>query len=479
MPRKVPNLTWRVIGAGDDRAHLGRWNPGPAIRGAGFKGVDLWAPPGPALTLEDWAGLGFSAPVTDELRLKAGARSTPMKPAAAERAAKALTNAARDQMARKTLTDPAPARIAPSRARFTLNRLLDEFIADKERSLTAKAMVNYRSHLAPVRDWAGEEIPAALTKELLIERFEKFRVKHGHHGAYKAIATLRTALIWAAGRERWRGPVMPLREDYLNLGLTKPGARLRIATPEEAGWLLAAFDDPHHLYAKAGTPMGERVLAPRPSAGDAFTALLWTAARVNDGLSFHDGNLGPRDGGLWLTYRPQKTRKRQPAPLPIPVVGTFAERLPAMQARRNAVWKAHGLATDAPAYHRPLIVNEDDGQPYWREREASGVRDHRPFNEIWNDYRALAAKFAPSLAGEGLDPLGEPWLDFRPQDCRDTAVTRLMSAGCDLAQIASWHGSSVDNVIKLARHYIQIAPDHAAAAGEKLEKWTREQGMWI
>lgn len=467
MPKKTPNLTLRIVAG----AHLYRWNPGPALRAGGFKGVDLWAD-GPALTLADWRALGFETAVDDTLRLKSP-RALPLAPKGAARLAAALTAAARETLERRRsgAADPAgPARPAARGSnRLTLARLFDDFLDAKAKTLPAKTIVNYRSHLAPILKAWGDECPAVLTKEIILDIRDTLAGR-GDHAAYKAVKTLQTALIWAAGRDRWRGGVMPAPEAYLRLGLAKPTPRLRVATPEEIDALILAFTDPHVIYAMKNVPAGQRTLRPRPSLADALVAMLWTAARVGDALDLHDGHLRQEGGRDWLLYRQAKTR----ALVSIPVVGALKDRLPDMMARRRIVWRMRDMA--APETRAPLIVSEEDGAPYRRAR-PSGLVDHRPFNDLWLEYRALAARIEPSLNGEGLDPMGEPWLDFRPQDCRDTACTRLLDAGADLAEIASWHGSSVENVIRLIRHYVAIAPKHAAAAGDKLEAFRKKGGI--
>lgn len=471
MPKKTPNLTLRLVAD----AHLYRWNPGPALRAAGFRGVDLWAD-GPALTLADWRALGFAGAVTDALRLKSP-RGRAMPPKDAARCAGLLTAAAREALARRRAGEPSipgekintGGHLTSASRRATLDRLIRDFLDAKAKTLPVKTIVNYRSHLAPIIEAWGDEIPAALTKEAMLDITETL-AERGPHAAYKAVKTLQTALIWAAGRDRWKGGVMPAPEAYLRLGIAKPRPRLRVATPEEADAMMLAVTDPHRIYAMKNVPAAARTLRPRPSLADALAALLWTAARVGDALSLHDGNIRTGEGRDWIVYRQEKTG----LVTSIPVIGALKDRLPDMTARRLIVWRK--LDMTPPEQAAPLIVSEEDGLSYRRAR-PSGLVDHRPFNDLWLQYRALAARLEPSLEGKGRDPLGEPWLDFRPQDCRDTACTRLLDAGCELPEIAAWHGSSVENVIRLIRHYVAIAPKHAATAGDKLEAYRKKGGI--
>ena len=107
------------------------------------------------------------------------------------------------------------------------------------------------------------------------------------------------------------------------------------------------------------------------------------------------------------------------------------------------------------------------------------VRDHRLFNDAWVAYRALAGCIVPSLVGAGLDPLGEPWKPFNAQDCRDTAVSRLSLATDSLMEIAAWHDSSPEEIVKLARHYMAITPTHADRGGEKLLRMCAEMEIAV
>ncbi|MEL7488922.1 MAG: hypothetical protein AAGJ87_17125, partial [Pseudomonadota bacterium] len=235
-----------------------------------------------------------------------------------------------------------------------------------------------------------------------------------------------------------------------------------VGLAEELDALLVAFDDPAAIYAACETPRADRTAAPRPSGGDALMLLLWTAARVNDALSFTERAYN----GETLIYRQTKTRRV----VEVPVLGPLADRLPAMQRRRRAQW--------GDAAPDELVVNEDDGAPYWR-LTAKGVRYHRPFNDLWRERRTLAGLIAPSLVGDGVDRLGDPLPAFNAQDCRDTAVTRLMEAGCDIFQIASWHGSDPKDILDLVKHYIAIGPDKAREAGDKLIAHARENGISV
>lgn len=473
MAKRKPksNLAFRVVGG----EHVARWNPGPRLRAGGFKAFDLWAAPGDGMAIADWRALGFDRPLTDEVRRKPAEKAR-AKPMAAGRAI--LIAAMLTEEAKRILRDgrnpdregdqrnnASPMR--PKKQALDLNALFDDFLAaSAKKELAVKTLVNYRVSLNAVRQWIGAETPAIVTREFLEEAISDFIRAHGAHGGRRSMQTLQTALAWAAGREKWRA-VMPPRDNYSNLQLAKPPQRLRVGLEGEMETLLLAFDDPARLYAELETPAAERILTPRPSLGDGLVLMLWTCARVNDALSMTDRTI---EGGRSIVYQQQKTG----TVVNIPILGPLAERLPAMQRRRRAVWQARRLNHDLAE----LVISEQDGRPYWREK-ASGERYHRPYNDAWNAHRDLAARAAPSLKGEGLNRLNKPNLEFRPQDCRDTAVTRLLEAGCELAELVTWHGSSVEEIVRLTKHYMEFAPSFATAAGEKLLKMAEARGMRV
>lgn len=471
--KKIPNMTARTIKPFGDELVLYRWNIGPFLRGKGFKAVDLWAD-GPAFTLDDCRAIGFSELVP--LRHKG---RTPMPYAAAAKTIallneKACARPAAEQQsgngdAPKIRTRREPPGLAP------MSALIDDYLAwldgqVKAGEIGTKTAVIYQVYARRVRATFGPTPPAAITKEIAKAWVAKIkatpavsgRLTGGINAALKAGAMLTRILKWAEGRDKW-APLLPDQRAYRELDLEKPAARLRVGLPAEMETLLRAFDFPDALYAELETPLGDRVLKPSPSMGDALIAMLWTAARVNDALSLTRENVA----GARIVYRQQKTGRA----MDLPLLFAFKDRLPAMLARADAV-RANGRI-DA------LIVNEEDGRPYWRERPKSKTRDHRPFNDRWNAYVDLAGKIVPSIAGQGKNRLGEPWSAFRAQDCRDTAVTRLSLSGADIAQIAAWHGSSVEEVTKLAKHYMQISGEHADAGGDKLVDMCRKMGIAV
>lgn len=452
-PKHIPNLHMRLAGPPGEKFHLYRWNPGPSLRARGFRGVDLWAD-GPVMTAGELSAYGFSPEI--ELR---GRGATPMGPSDAARMAKRLN-------AYAAVSQPATGNRQPAapRPKMTLAKLFDDFTASAAfKKLSPKTRVSYAHHLGALRKTLAPYEPRALTAELLEELHGRAAAARGAHAAWHDMKTLKTAINWGQKRDRWRGR-LPDREVYSRLGLEKPRGRLRVDLDGEIDALLKAFDAPDAMYAALETPLADRVLAPRPSGGDALIVMLWTCARVHDALVMTE----PAYDGQTLVYLPRKTVRTRTEPLTIPVLPVLKARLDGAILRKRAM----GLAGVAE-----LVVDEGEGAPYWTESGKTKVRAHKAFNALWRERRALAGKVCPSLVGAATDRAGRAVPAFNAADCRDVAVSRLVAAGCDLWQICAWHGSSPRDIVRLAEHYIHIGEDHAAAAGEKLKALAKAKGI--
>lgn len=468
--KRIPNLTQRMIGRDGEELVVYRWNPGPALRMRGYRGFDLWSGPGAAMSIADWKSKGFSDQVVPELRTKAKGLNQPMPLRSARKAAEAI-NAAATERSKQRKRETSHAQTSAAEApRVTVRSLIEAFRREKKGQVAARTFETYRVMLRPVEDWIGDEVPAIIDKALLVERFWKWKDEAGHHAAYKRIQTFCTALGWAHGRPPFVGPVMPEQATYTKLGIPKPPARLRVGLPAEMEAMLTAFDDPARLYAELETPLADRVLEPLPSMGDALMLMLWTCARVGDSLRFADQHLHHRQGEDVLIYKPEKTNHRERKVVVVPVFGPLRERLPQIRARRAA------LATEA----NELVISERTKKSYIVRSPHTGIDQHNVFTFRWNDHRALAGQIVPSLIGEGLNPLGEQWLDFKAQDCRDTAATRLYAAtDGDLNAVSNYHGSDPEDLRQLMKHYIEINPFDSIETGRTYEEWARASGITV
>lgn len=497
------NITWREV-AGQA---LGRWNPGPELRAAGFTALDLWAsPPGPQLSAQLWANHGFAggcpqgaSKVAQKLRTRR--LNQPLGKREAERIGAALTAIAREASAkRRAELAEAPmamsgaadrpryrrARNAATRQRrnaeVTFNDVFDHFINAKDADMRAgRLSVNYinslRNAIFALRPWCGDMVPLALTRDILETQVAKWQRQHGANGAAKRKNALVSALQYCQGRERFIG-WLPPRENYTQLNIAKPPKRLRVGTAEEMETLLLAFDDPGAIYDMLGTPLGERNLRPCLSAGDAFTALLWTCARVGDGVSLrHDNIIEASGGGRMIDFRPSKSKVRgsQGQWIQVPIMPPLAERLAEIPARQRAIGY-RGLY---------LFVREDDREPYVvndpndPSHDHTVERKHQRFTRVFNERRALAAKIVPSLLGGGTDRRGRPLVRFNAQDTRDTAATRLYAATGSLEAVGAWHGSSARELASLFGHYIEVQPEFSAQVGDQLLAYCERQGIKV
>ncbi len=81
------------------------------------------------------------------------------------------------------------------------------------------------------------------------------------------------------------------------------------------------------------------------------------------------------------------------------------------------------------------------------------------YRHLVEDIRASATKICPSVA------------DLRDQDLRDTAVTWLALAGCDIWEICLITGHSFKTAAEVLKHYLAIHPDMATSAMNKMHIW--------
>ncbi len=461
---KTNNLTWSLKGPKDNKFWLGRWNPGPAIRAKGYKGVDLWAD-GIAYTLEECKDKGFNELV--ELNHRG---SKPLAPSLAIQLAEQL-NAIALATPTKTQAEeekkPNTTRSVVARPRVkTMNDLFTDYLdSDEFKAKGPSTRQGYESSIKHLRIVYGPERPKHVTAELIEEVFRTDRDARGHTTAHYAYVVLRLVLNWGHTKNRWAS-YLPARDTFNQLGLPKPAGRIRVAFPAELNAMMRAFDDPASIYDELDLPQAERVLRPRRSGGDALIMMLWTACRVQTSLTMIEDAY---ENGT-IVFRPTKTAKTTGVILEIPVLGALKQRLPEMIRRKRAIFQ------DVAPF-RELIIDETLKKPYWRQSKKSGIRQHKRFNDLWRERRALAGRIEPRLIGATTDRLGDTVPELNAQDLRDTAITRLTNAGADLWQLCAWHGSNPEHMTQLAQHYIQIGESHAAQAGEKLVKMVNAQGI--
>lgn len=153
----------------------------------------------------------------------------------------------------------------------------------------------------------------------------------------------------------------------------------------------------------------------RPDFARLFRAALYTAARQGDLCAMRAEQL--RDG--WLTYTPQKTRRKSGVVVALPT---------------HELTPLRELLADAPA-----------AGPLWL------MRDGRPWRQS-----AVQHQHAATLARAGLD-------DLRWHDLRGTAASRMLAAGATDAQVAAVTGHVLARGSALSA-YLARSRDLAVAA---------------
>ncbi|MEN0078615.1 MAG: hypothetical protein AAF753_05820 [Pseudomonadota bacterium] len=194
----------------------------------------------------------------------------------------------------------------------------------------------------------------------------------------------------------------------------------------------------------------------RPELGDTLILAIWTTQRVRTVLGLTEANVA----GARLRIKPEKTAKRTGRKVDMPMKGPLPARLEAARARKAA----RGLV------HPYLIAHPTERGPYVQKTHGKHFRAAR----------ALAARFAPSLLGEGKDPWGDAITPFTFEDCRDTGITRLFRAGASAEQVAAWSGHKDVNALRaLADSYISLDAEIADQGGDLLDAYTERKGLII
>ena len=278
--------------------------------------------------------------------------------------------------------------------------------------LSAKSRENYDWNMSVLERTAPDLWTGAvdqLDAKACVALFDTLWTKHGLAAARSTMRGLSAAIAWgiryAPAVTRADNPVAALR-----MPASEP--RLRVGTRKEIDALIVAAD-----------------IVGLPQIGLSVITGLFTGQRQADRLAMkHDG---VDDRGRQV-FRQTKT-------------GAIV-----------AIKKAHVLeATIGNAMKRraaagviaPLmIVNEATWQPYTT----------RTYNRHFNLVRERAVKMQPTLA------------DFTDQDLRDTAVTWLARAGCDIPEICSITGHSLKSAVTVLRHYLALDAELADRAIEKL-----------
>jgi len=440
---------------------LFRWGHAPGLRKRGIRPFDLFSD-GRPMTPKDLKAYGLTdlhMPPVDKHGLPLlhhGARE-PLSLKDAELAAEQLVAS----LDKRPLTDQAPQhttrvnrvitpRIAkPQNNIMTMGDLLDQFLSSSNARLANKAEATIRSYKAwrpPVDQVFKYEPCASVNEDDIEDWFAVMKEARGHRMAYGGFQLIRRAWNW--GRRKYR-----LHEIiWTEIDAPKPPPKLRIASQFELTYLLRAMDDPASLLMELDRSAQDGPPA-RPELGDSLVFAIWTTQRASNVLDLTDHNI--RSGRVRYVSTKNKTR------LDMPIIGDiFPARIAAAQARRAA----RGCTCSN------LVLNPNVDAPYSQKTHGKHFREAR----------ALAAQFAPSLIGEGLDDWGQPFKSFTFEDCRDTGLTRLLRADCTIDEIISWSNHrSANSLRELATSYLATDGIIADRVGDKLDTYVNEQGFAI
>lgn len=291
--------------------------------------------------------------------------------------------------------------------------------APKFQALGAKTKRDYAIKIAIFLAEFGDAPLAAISKPQLHGFWEELFHDRGHHMANGVLAAVSSMFSYAelAG---WRAPNT---NPALRMGRMLPAPRLVIWYPNEINHLIATAE-----------AMGV------PSIADAAIIALHIGQRQADVLA-----LPPR---LAADGRIKLTQMKTTALIDCPMTDQLAQRITQIRAR----WKADGVAG-----REALVIRESDQAPYTGDA----------FRTLFRAVRERAAETMPEIA------------DKRFQDFRDTAVTRLALAGCNMAEIGAITGHSLKTITQILKHYLVTQPEMADAAISKLQAWMSKQGIAV
>lgn len=429
-----------------------RFNPGPKLRGLGYKGEDLQHPD------KRWYTLDEAVQWAEQRKQDAAARR---------------------------LARAEGKRIA--RVRSTGGPTLDDLFSDAQwfgsPKFTGGGKVGKRTEkpLAPdsIRDYRhngrklcdfdpdgkgrlGGEHPGALTVTHAQNIYEKLWERDGLHVANHVAATASAAWSWARQRGKCGVAVNP----WLDLDKTTSPARVVVYEDFELRAWIAACD--LALPEGKGRHPAARLVA-RPELGDGIVLGLFTGQRQKDRLALLDNG---RDDKGRRSFRQSKTG----AIVAVPETDELRGRLDASAARRKA----------AALINKHVILDEARGRPFKADHYRHLLAARREFA-----VHGVVRIDGVLQSGEGFDATLErgnvEWV-LRPcpslagkqdRDLRDTAVTWLGRAGATVMEIAAITGHGLASIHSILKHYLALHPEMADAAIGKLKIWIEQQGIAV
>lgn len=193
----------------------------------------------------------------------------------------------------------------------------------------------------------------------------------------------------------------------------------------------------------------------RPMVAVSIELGLWTGQRQGDRLDLIErGETATR-----IVLRQSKTGRLVSIPKAPAAVQTLAE---ARELKRSMAQRHHNRPVVVGS---TIIVNDMTGRRYAKDTYR-------------HDFAAVRAAAVAGVRTEDGGWLVKPCAslaDFRDQDLRDTAVTWLARAGCDILEIAAITGHDTDTIHQMLKHYLAEHPERADAAIAKLVAWWDEE----
>ncbi|PHR91083.1 MAG: hypothetical protein COA69_13605 [Robiginitomaculum sp.] len=417
-----------------DGETLCRFTASPKLRKLGFVTFDYYTD-GPPLEPHEAQELGFAPSTTQNLPFTHPGRLMSVGEAVA--AAHIVAKMIEHQL--DNPQDETDIRLHAQAKPMNIDHLLDDYFETEEfNNLAPKTQLGYKSWAVLIRKYFGDQRPKALDEISIIETYWAARNSRGERLAYGAVQILRIVYKWGRSRSRkWKHHAPGIEWSGLKIPTPKP--RVRVGTDEELDAIMLAAENPLKIHQLTGAKINEKrpsELLPRPSLADALMIALWTAQRQTDILLLTSPNLSRGRCAL----QQSKGGKFVSVPLMDPLKQRIAE------LKRRKMQRGWG---DRPQ----IILTDVNGIPYQTKAATNTT-----FSSYFCRVRNLAAEICPSVA------------DFQFRDLRDTALTRLGAAGCDIWEIISWSGHNPDTAMQVIKHYMAIDQSFADRAGEKLAK---------
>lgn len=390
-----------------------RWEPGPGLRAKGFAGQDLKRD---GQWLDKPAAIAAALSINEKLEK---GEALPQSPSA--RTITALFAELRKSPKFKEEIGP---------------------IKGKGRRLADRTRDGYVRHLELVEPVIGDLIAADVSPAVMEGLYEELCETRGVAMANAIMRTVKMALYYGVNKLRWfsHNPVAGIE-------LAELDGRTVRWTPEENATFIAAAD-----------------WCGLPAIGDGHVLGLETAANRGDVIAFPELKL---DEGVYRLKRAKTGRD-----FFIPPTERLESRLAVMRARKaerfpNVVF-THELVDFTTGAAFPAEGTRFTHQHEMVRAVASGL-----VFSIENAIRILGGN-APILRNLPFTPMPSIW-GKRFQDLRDTAITEMFEAGCDIARIATITGHSLKTVQDIIdKHYFVRHAGLAIDAGKRLDAHRRK-----